>query len=116
ADGVVATIARSAVALGIVGSVIAIGAHVGSSNMTIYNALAMPVRVEYGGEHVDVEPNSPSTVDVPAGGELDVRALTASGELIEKFEADLHGANARYIYNVASAVPLYEWTAVYTPE
>ena len=22
----------------------------------------------------------------------------------------------RYIYNVASAVPLYEWTAVYTPE
>ena len=46
ADGVVATIARSVVALGIVGSVIAIGAHVGSSSMTIYNALAVPVRVE----------------------------------------------------------------------
>ena len=56
ADGIVATIARSVVALGIVGSVIAIGAHVGSSSMTIYNALAVPVRVEFGGQQVDVQP------------------------------------------------------------
>ena len=116
ADGIVATIARSVVALGIVGSVIAIGAHVGSSSMTIYNALAVPVRIEYGGEQIDVQPNHPATVTVPVGGQLDVRAVTQSNELIEKFEADLHGVNARYIYNVASAAPLYEWTAVYTPE
>ena len=53
---------------------------------------------------------------MPVGGQLDVRTFTQSSELIEEFEADLHGANARYIYNVASAAPLYEWTAVYTPE
>jgi Zn-dependent protease with chaperone function len=116
ADGIVATIARSAVALGIGGSVIAIGANVGSSSMTIYNALAIPVNVEYGGETALVGPNQPFTVSVPAGGKLDLRTLTPSKDVIEQFEADLHGANAHYIYNVASAVPLYQWTAVYTPE
>jgi len=53
---------------------------------------------------------------VPAGGKLDVRAMSPSNEVIEQFEADLHGANAHYVYNVASGVPLYQWTAVYTPE
>jgi len=116
ADGLVATIARSAVALGIVGSVIAIGANVGSSSMTIYNALAVPVLIEYGGERIEVKQNQPITVTVPAGGQLDVRALTQTNAVIEQFESDLHGANAQYIYNVAGAVPLYQWTAVYTPE
>jgi Zn-dependent protease with chaperone function len=116
ADGIVATIARSAVALGIVGSVIAIGANVGSSSMTIYNALALPVTVDYGGEQTFVGPNQHATVTVPADGQLDVRALSPSNAVIEEFEADLHGANARYIYNVAGGVPLYQWTAVYTAE
>ena len=45
-----------------------------------------------------------------------MRTFTKSDELIEEFDEELHGANARYVYNVASATPLYEWTAVYTPE
>ena len=116
ADGVVATIARSAVALGIVGSVIAIGAHVGSSSMTIYNALYLPVIVEVGGQRFEAFPLQANTVEVPAGGQLTVRTLTKSNELIEEFSEDLSGANARYVYNVARATPLYVWTAVYTPE
>ncbi|HEU5138242.1 MAG TPA: M48 family metallopeptidase [Steroidobacteraceae bacterium] len=116
ADGIVATIARSAVALGIVGSVIAIGAHVGSSSMTIYNALGVQVFVEVSGQKVSVNPNRKLTVTVPVTGDLHVRASTPSNELIEEFAAELHGANARYVYNVAGAVPLYEWTAVYTPQ
>ncbi len=116
ADGIVATIARSVVAVGIVGSVIAIGAHVGSSSMTIYNALAVPVRVEVSGQKVHVNPKGALTMTVPVSGELNVRAFTQSDELIEEFDEELHGANARYVYNVAGAAPLYEWTAVYTPE
>ena len=78
ADGIVATIARSAVALGIVGSVIAIGAHVGSSSMTIYNALAVPVRVEYGGENVRRPAESPTHGHRAGGwpaGRADVYAI-----------------------------------------
>ena len=116
ADGVVATIARSVVAIGIVGSVIAIGAQVGSSSMTIYNALAQTVQVRFADQAVYVGPNSPKTVTVPAGGTLEIRTLTQSNEVIEAFDEPLDGTNANYVYNVASAAPLYEWTAVYTPE
>ena len=116
ADGVVATIARSVVAVGIVGSVIAIGAQVGSSSMTIYNALSLPVRVEFEGQSVDVAPRTPRTVTVPAGGELNIRTLSGTNEVIESFDQPLDGTNAHYVYNVASAAPLYQWTAVYTPE
>jgi tetratricopeptide (TPR) repeat protein len=116
ADGVVATIARSAVALGIVGSVIAIGANVGSSSMTIYNALYLPVIVEVGDQHFEASSNRAKTVTVPASGQITVRTFTKSHDLIEEFSQDLSGANAQYVYNVARATPLYEWTAVYTPE
>ena len=54
------------------------------------------------------------TVEVPQSGKITVRTLTASGELIETFDEELDGVNARYFYNVAGAVPLVEWTAVYT--
>jgi hypothetical protein len=53
-------------------------------------------------------------VDLPASGKITVRTLTLDDQLIETFEEEIHGANAHYVYNVASAVPLYEWTAVYT--
>lgn len=114
ADGVLPAIARSLVALGIVGSVIALGAHVGVSTLTIYNALSLPVIVEVADERTTVEPFSPVTIDVPPNGRLEVRALTGDERLIESFDEVLRGANHQYVYNVAGAAPLYEWTAVYT--
>ena len=88
ADGVVATIARSAVALGIVGSVIAIGAHVGSSSMTIYNALAVPVRRRI--RRTSRSRRSPIVrppITVPAGGQTRACGrLRESSELIEEFD------------------------------
>ena len=53
-----------------------------------------------------MQSNLSLTVEVPVGGQLNVRALTRSHELIEAFEEELHGANARYVYNVAGAAPL----------
>jgi len=72
------------------------------------------VTVEVGDEQVRVSPNRPVTVEVPESGKVTVRALSAKGELIETFDEELDGVNARYVYNVAGAVPLVEWTAVYT--
>ena len=114
ADGVVPAIARSSVALGIVGGVVVLGANFGTSSVTVFNSLALPLSVEVGDEKVRAAPFTPVTVEVPQSGKLTVRALTAKGELIESFDEDLDGANARYVYNVAGAVPLVEWTAVYT--
>jgi Zn-dependent protease with chaperone function len=115
ADGAVPTIARSAVALGIVGGVVVVGANVGVAQLTIYNALALPVWVEYGGDKVLAQPDSPVTVSMQTSGKLSVRALTEDDRLIESFDESLNGTRAHYVYNVAGAAPLYEWTATYFP-
>jgi hypothetical protein len=114
ADGVVPAIARSSVALGIVGGVVVLGANFGISTVTIFNSLALPVSVQVGDEQIRAAPFKAVTVEVPQSGKVTVRALSPVGELIETFEEELDGANAHYVYNVAGAVPLYEWTAVYT--
>jgi len=114
ADGVVPAIARSSVALGIVGGVIALGANFGVSTVTIFNALTLPVTIEIGDGGATVRPGRVVTVDIPQSGKLSVRALSADGDVIESFEEELTGANAKYVYNVAGAVPLFEWTATYT--
>ena len=114
ADGVVPAIARSSVALGIVGGVVVLGANFGTSSVTVFNSLALPLPVEVGDATVRAAPFTPVTVEVPQSGKVTVRTLTARGELIETFDEELDGANARYVYNVAGAVPLVEWTAVYT--
>lgn len=114
ADGVVPAIARSSVALGVVGSVIAVGAHVGNSSLTVFNALARPVVVQIAGELHPVPPHTPITLEIPQTGTVTVRTYTEKNQLIETFEESLSGANGRYAYNVAGAAPLFQWTAVYT--
>jgi hypothetical protein len=114
ADGVLPMIARSAVAVGIVGGVVVLGSAVGEATLTVYNALARPVTVEVAGRQVTARPLQAVQLSVPASGKVDVRALTADNQVIEAFEEQLHGANAHYVYNVASAAPLFEWTAVYS--
>ena len=115
ADGVVPAIARSVVAVGIVGSVVALGAHVGTSSLTIYNALASPVVVWVDGERFVAESMRPLTATVSQSGSLELRATTQDGREIESFVQKIGGANAKYVYNVAGAAPLYHRTAVYYP-
>jgi len=114
ADGVFPAIARSSVALGVVGSVIAVGAHVGTSSVTIFNALSQPVLVQIADARQLVSPYTPVTLDIPQTGKVSVRTFTAGDQLIESFEEELTGANSKYVYNVASAAPLFQWTAVYS--
>ena len=116
ADGVLPGIARSAVAVGIVGSVVVLGAQVGMASLTIYNALSRPVWVEVADRKIEAPPLSPVSVSVPQSGTLKVRAMTRDNQEIEQFDVKLSGANSKYVYNVASAAPLYEWTAVYRRE
>ncbi len=115
ADGTLPTIARSTVALGVVGGVVAFGANVGVAQLTIYNALALPVWVEVDGDKVRAAPGSPVTISMPTSGKLSVRALTEDDREIEAFDQALNGTRAHYVYNVAGAAALYEWTATYYP-
>jgi len=113
ADGVLPMIARSAVAVGVVGGVVVLSGFVGTSTLTIYNGLARPVIVAVGDHLVNVAPHQPLSVSVPASGKIKAYTTTVDERVIESFEEESTGANVKYVYNIAGAAPLVEWTAEY---
>lgn len=114
ADGVVAGGARLAVAGGIVAAVLGFGFSVGTGSLMIYNGLSRPVNVRVG--------DAPE-VTVPAFGHMGqtigsadavrITTTTTDGREIEHFDADTHARFGQFVYNVAGAGSLVEWTAVY---
>jgi Zn-dependent protease with chaperone function len=112
ADGTAPALARLAVACSIVGLVLGMGSKVGDATITIYNGLARNIHVTVGASKVSISPFSTASFDLSPDKHYRVESRTGSGELIETFDADVRGI-ANYVYNVAGASPLIEWTAVY---
>ncbi|QWP79314.1 M48 family metalloprotease [Lysobacter sp. K5869] len=113
ADGLVPSISRVAAAGGIVGAVLFVGASVGVSQLTVLNGLALPMRVDVDGRTFDVAPLQNVTVDLADSARHHVIARTADGAVVEEFDSDGPGHASHYVYNIASAAPLVEWTAAY---
>lgn len=114
ADGVVPATARVAVAGGIVAAVLGLGGTVGSSSVTVYNGLARPVLVKIGnGAAMQIASLGHQTRQTDRSGRLGIETRSVDGQLIESFEADAEGSFGQFIYNVAGAAPLVEWTAAY---
>lgn len=111
ADGVVPTLARLAVACGIVAVVVGMGGGVGKTSLKIYNGLGRAVQVTIGDEHAQLPPFGTAALTL-TNTNLVVRTSTLDDELIESFEVDAE-FGSHYLYNVAGASPLVEWTAVY---
>lgn len=115
ADGWLPAGARLAVAGSIVAGVVSLGGAVGNATVTLYNGLATPVRVSIGAETRTLQPDTSVAMDVPLAPVL-IRATNPAGLEIEQFEAKVDIAFADYVYNIAGASPLIEWTAVYGGE
>ena len=114
ADGWLPGIARVAVAGGIVGAVFTVGGTVGLSKISIYNGLGRDVVVRIDTTSTAVESFSFETLSIPNASAHHVETRTAdSHEVIEAFDADVSAGTPHLVYNVASASPLVEWTAVY---
>lgn len=112
ADGVVPATARFLVAASIIGAVLGFGTQVGSATVTIYNGLGRPVVVSASEHETRVEAFSNVSLSVPPGP-LHIKTATAKGQPIESFDANVTRAFANYVYNVASAGALIEWTQTY---
>ncbi|MGO4263008.1 M48 family metallopeptidase [Lysobacter sp. TAB13] len=112
ADGLVPSMSRVAVAGSIVGAVLFVGASIGVAKITVINGLAQAMRVEIDGHALDLPPLQHLTVDLPGSGSHHVVARTADGATVEEFDSDREQAS-HVVYNIASATPLVEWTAVY---
>ena len=114
ADGFVPAVARLVVAGAIVGAVLGFGSVAATTSvLTVYNGLGLPVQVSAGNAHVAVAPFSAARIDVQLDEKSTVEARAADGTAIERFTPALNGRAQHYVYNIAGASPLVEWTAVY---
>jgi len=113
ADGWVARVARGSIAAAIVIGVLVLGMSTGTAKVSLYNGLAIPVRVTIDGSSVQLDPLGTTTMDVVPGGTHKVEAHTADGKLIESFDSEYISGRSHFTYNVAGAAPLVEWDAVY---
>jgi len=113
ADGWVPAGARLLVAGGIIGTLMGMSASLGTAGLAIHNGLDRSVSVQVGGKRVDVPPASTQHVSLELDGDVKITARTSQGRVIESFSERPDIANAQYVYNIASASPMVEWTAVY---
>jgi Zn-dependent protease with chaperone function len=113
ASGALPVIARIAAAAAIVGGILLAGSSAGTASVYVFNGLGRPVVVHLGEQTIAVPAFSHQQIDVGHANHLHVNTTTTDGRLIEQFEAEVDGASAREIYNVAGAGALISWQAAY---
>jgi len=87
---------------------------VGLSTVSIFNGLGRPVVVNIDDTSTTVEPYATATLTLPNTELHLIETRTAdTGEVVESFEGEASEGAPHFVYNVASAVPLVQWTAVY---
>lgn len=112
ADGVVPTLARLVVAGGILAGVLGFGMGLAKIPVTVYNGLATRVVVEVEGAKLDLAPYGHADIDLTHAGWHSFVTKHSSGREIEHFGESVEQGR-HYVYNVAGAAPLTQWTAVY---
>lgn len=113
-DGMPATIARLLVAGGVVGLVLGAGGSIGDAQVVVYNGLGREITVKIGEQNpIGLQPFASTSVTIKPVRNLAVETRDTGGALIESFTEDTSGNFETYIYNVAAASPLLEWTAIY---
>lgn len=113
ANGIFPTIARLAVASAIIGVTISFGSGIAQSNLYIYNGLPIDINVDIDGVNKRVSGNSFIETTIVDDDKIEIVTKTTEGELIENITQEFDGNANTYIYNVAGAAALVEWTAVY---
>lgn len=113
ADGPWFALARLGVAGGIVAGVLGFSGVVGEAEITVYNGLGTTVVARIDGQSMTIAPRSMRQLQLPAEGHYQVEARLTDGTPIEAFEASADTGYGHYVYNIASAAAVYEWTAGY---
>lgn len=113
ADGKLAGSARFAVAATIIAVVLGMGGHIGQASLYIYNGLATSVQVKIDQTSFTLQAGQYQTIDLNTQSHHQISTSLPDQRLIEQFTAasDQHGVT--YIYNIAAAIPMIEWSQVY---
>jgi hypothetical protein len=79
----------------------------------VYNGLDRSVTAALDGSRITLAAGAHGELPVPRAGDVHIGASTEDGQLIESFDQRIEGDFEHYVYNIAAASPLVEWTAVY---
>ena len=112
ADGMLPGIARLLVASVIVFCVVGFGTQADDATLLLHNGLNATVTVTVAGRTHKLAGQETTSIDLPVAP-LHVEARSANDRLIETFDEKSIAPFQTFVYNVASAAPLVEWTAVY---
>lgn len=112
ADGALPTLARLVVAGGILAGVLGFSTGLAKIPISVYNGLATRVVVEVEGTKHEIAPFGHVDIDSSRYGKLAIVTRHPSGRLIEGFSESVEQGR-HYVYNVAGAAALVQWTASY---
>ena len=112
ADGLIPGLGRLAVAGAIVASVLGFGGAAQDATLVIHNGLHATLDVHAGEVRATLSPGATTTLELSPVSRLAIETRSERA-LVEAFEADVSTQAGAFVYNVAGASPLFEWTAVY---
>ncbi|KQO20490.1 hypothetical protein ASF11_25015 [Acidovorax sp. Leaf76] len=113
ADGWVPGSARLLVAGGIIGSLMGTSASVGTATVWVHNGLDRPVISQVGAHKLSLPPGATQHLNVDVDKSLRLSSRTVEGQEIESFEETPDVISGQYVYNIALASPLMEWSVGY---
>ena len=108
-------LARGAVALAIIGTVLGAGWSAQLTTLVVHNGLDRTVRVHLDKEMVTLTPFASTSRRIAPYGSYSILVETQEGKQIEETSLDVNTVAGAVVYNIAGASPLYEWTATYGP-
>jgi Zn-dependent protease with chaperone function len=113
ASGFFPGLARTVVAVAVVGSVVAFGYVVDQASLLVYNGLDRRIVATVDGQRVELPSHAHMSLRVRTGHDLKVVTQAADGEPIESFDAPVDSSATQLVYTVAGAEPLKSWVAAY---
>lgn len=113
ADGWVPGTARFLVAGGIIGGLMGMSASVGTATLWIHNGLDRSVTTRVGAHELTLSPGATDSIQLDVDDAVRVTSRTIDGKEIESFKETPDIISGQYVYNIAQASPLVEWTVGY---
>jgi Zn-dependent protease with chaperone function len=113
ADGWVPGTARFLVAGGIIGGVMGMSASVGTATLWIHNGLDRSVTTSVGAHALTLSPGATDSIHLDVDDAVRVTSRAIDGKEIESFKETPDIISGQYVYNIAQASPLVEWTVGY---
>lgn len=113
ATGFFPALARVAAAILIIGATLGVGYYTSSMELYVYNGLDLSINVSINGKAYYIPSFTVEEFSMGSGGQVEIESFTVEGKFIEQLTYPIEKTGDPYVYNVAGAATLLEWSATY---